>query len=439
MKRHSKLRTQLAAASVGMSLLLVAQASKAASIGQTHIHSQQHEPLLASIDIHDIDSADFAVAIASESTYQQMGLNNTAPIRVEFVKKSSNSGALILTSNTPISEPFADVVLIVNNQGRTQSVPTTLLLPLEKQAPHLNTTSAIHLNEQALPLSDINKQADTDKQRQAQQQASMLTHHVQVRSPLPSSYNNNAPTLEPNDDFEPLLLSNHLVPPLLESNTADASLALSAPTDNTLNINNNRNNRYLAQRVESDSDNLFVDKADDYQPLQVFAKTPPQLFSESVKELSNVDHTQSQLVVLNPVSNDNQPSKHTKHGSFKPLIVSQQIPPPIVTTIPAHNTFEPLEIISATAPVIYNNVDSGSMDTKRLAQMDTNATVLIVKRTITHLPPNIIDFSTDLESTDNHVSVVNVKVMRHLKQMAKPKSDQVLVPNNRNVIYSNRI
>lgn len=202
MMRHSKLRTQLAVASVGMSILLVAQASEAASIGQTHIHSLQNEPLLASIDISNIDPKDFSVSIASNSIYQQMGLDSDTPINVKFVKKTTNSGSLLLTSSTPISEPFADVVLIVNDKGRAKSVPKTLLLSLDKQNRPIKSFSEI-----TSPLLSVTK-FKTDKN-----ETPLLTQQVQVRSPLYASNRNDSA-----DNFKPLsVIKNYTPPPLFDN------------------------------------------------------------------------------------------------------------------------------------------------------------------------------------------------------------------------------
>ena len=112
--------------------LLVTSQLYAATIGTTHVNSIQYEPLSATIDVSDIDADNFSVALANQQTYQHMGLSARPTMSVSFVRSSPNSGKVVITTSAPLSEPFADVVLTVNDAGSQNIVPKTLLLPLGK-------------------------------------------------------------------------------------------------------------------------------------------------------------------------------------------------------------------------------------------------------------------------------------------------------------------
>jgi len=113
-------------------LLPVAQA---ATMGKTIITSAQHEPLTASITVTDINAKDFAASLASPVVYQQMGLTPTASMAVRFVATSATTGQLLINTSQPVSMPFADVVLAINDNGQRNVVPKTLLMPLGNNVP----------------------------------------------------------------------------------------------------------------------------------------------------------------------------------------------------------------------------------------------------------------------------------------------------------------
>lgn len=102
----------------------------AINLSQADIKSAQHEPLSATITVSDIDANNFNVSLATPDIYQQMGLSADANISVNFIPTSDTSGRITLTSKTPISTPFADVVLNLNNNGEQVIEPQTLLMPL---------------------------------------------------------------------------------------------------------------------------------------------------------------------------------------------------------------------------------------------------------------------------------------------------------------------
>ncbi|WP_227430015.1 hypothetical protein [Psychrobacter sp. I-STPA6b] len=122
----------LAKLSAVISLLLTGNTLYAANIGSTQVNSNQYEPLSATIDISDIDPDNFSVSLADNSTYRELGLNSKSTMSARFVKTGANSGRVIITTSTPLADPFADVVLTVNDNGNQKVIPKTLLLPLDK-------------------------------------------------------------------------------------------------------------------------------------------------------------------------------------------------------------------------------------------------------------------------------------------------------------------
>lgn len=114
--------------SVGSAVLL--PAAQAATIGKTIITSAQYEPLAASIDISDVDATNFSASLANAAIYQQMGLTPTTSMSIQFVPTSATTGQVLISTSQPVSTPFTDVVLAINDSGQRKMVPKTLLMPL---------------------------------------------------------------------------------------------------------------------------------------------------------------------------------------------------------------------------------------------------------------------------------------------------------------------
>lgn len=112
-----------------------ATSAQAATIGKTMVASAQHEPLVASIMVTDIPAADFSASLANPAIYQQMGLTQTDSMRVHFTPTSETSGQVLITTSKPVSKPFADVVLTINDKGQRNVIPKTLLMPLNDSLP----------------------------------------------------------------------------------------------------------------------------------------------------------------------------------------------------------------------------------------------------------------------------------------------------------------
>ncbi len=116
--------------------------AQAATIGKTVVTSAQHEPLRASISVSDIRAADFSASLANPAIYQQMGLTPTDSMMVRFQPTSETSGQVYISTSKPVSKPFADIVLTINDQGQRNVVPKTLLMPLDASLP-IDTTKNI--------------------------------------------------------------------------------------------------------------------------------------------------------------------------------------------------------------------------------------------------------------------------------------------------------
>lgn len=119
--------------SVGYAALV--SSAQAATIGKTVVTSAQHEPLAASIVVSDIRAADFSASLANSTIYQQMGLAQTDSMTVRFKPTSATSGQVFITTSQPVSTPFADVVLNINDKGQRNVIPKTLLMPLNSRLP----------------------------------------------------------------------------------------------------------------------------------------------------------------------------------------------------------------------------------------------------------------------------------------------------------------
>lgn len=132
---------------------LSASSAYAITVGQATVQSEQHEPLVATIAVNNIDAKHFQASLASSTIYQQMGLEQTA-ITVQFVPTSDTAGQILLTSNQPISTPFADVILNIDNNGEQHIEPQTLLMPLPKNNTAVTVQPSIITadTEQNLPI-----------------------------------------------------------------------------------------------------------------------------------------------------------------------------------------------------------------------------------------------------------------------------------------------
>lgn len=118
-----------------ISYAALVSSAQAATIGKTVVISAQHEPLVASIMVTDIENTDFSASLANSAIYQQMGLTPTDSMIVRFHQTSATSGQVFITTTKPMSKPFADVVLAINDGNQRNVIPKTLLMPLNDSLP----------------------------------------------------------------------------------------------------------------------------------------------------------------------------------------------------------------------------------------------------------------------------------------------------------------
>ena len=118
-----------------ISYAALVSSAQAATIGKTVVISAQHEPLVASIMVTDIENTDFSASLANSAIYQQMGLTLTDSMIVRFHPTSATSGQVFITTTKPMSKPFADVILAINDGNQRNVIPKTLLMPLNDSLP----------------------------------------------------------------------------------------------------------------------------------------------------------------------------------------------------------------------------------------------------------------------------------------------------------------
>ena len=106
--------------------------AQAATLGKIVVTSEQHQPLVAIISVTDIHTEDFSASLANPVVYQQLGLIPTDSMSVHFVTTSADAGTMVISTTQPVSKPFADVVLSINEKGQRKIIPKTLLMPLHK-------------------------------------------------------------------------------------------------------------------------------------------------------------------------------------------------------------------------------------------------------------------------------------------------------------------
>lgn len=139
--------------SVGLAAII--PSAQAATIGNTIVSSAQHEPLNASISVTDIQASDFSASLANPVIYQQMGLTPTDSMKVRFQATSATSGKVLISTSKPVSNPFADLVLSINDSGQQNVVPKTLLMPLNDSLPINKTPKNIVKATQKLNLPSV--------------------------------------------------------------------------------------------------------------------------------------------------------------------------------------------------------------------------------------------------------------------------------------------
>lgn len=234
------------------SVALISSGAQAATIGKTVVTSAQHEPLAASIMVSNIEAANFSISLANPIVYQQMGLTPTPSMMVRFQPNSSNTGQLLINTTQPVSKPFVDIILTINDGDQRHVMPKTLLMPLYGSLPILTgNTTIVGAEDSNLAVVSANN-------------AKPLTVKQGLPPALMSSPNLLAPNIKVSTQAQPLILSTAVMPSLHMNNFIDN------PNANTINISalNTTPNKTMSATV-------IVDKPLDILNIQVRRQIKP--------------------------------------------------------------------------------------------------------------------------------------------------------------------
>ena len=208
-----------------VSYAALVSSAQAATIGKTVVTSAQHEPLAATITVTDIKTAGFSAGLANSAIYQQMGLTPTDSMTVRFQPTSATSGQVFITTSKPISKPFADVVLAINDGDQRNVIPKTLLMPLNDSLPIASSKNIITgAKKPNLPVvSTVNAQP--------------LTVRKGAPPPLLLSYDASKPTLNATKLPERMVQTPNIQVPIIQTPSIQASSAqIQVPSSQTKNI-----------------------------------------------------------------------------------------------------------------------------------------------------------------------------------------------------------
>ncbi|MGE6572716.1 type IV pilus assembly protein FimV [Psychrobacter namhaensis] len=328
--------------------------TQAATIGKTVVTSAQHEPLTASIMVTGIQAADFSASLASPVIYQQMGLTPTDSMTIRFTPTSATSGQVFISTSKPVSKPFADVVLAINDNGQRNVVPKTLLMPLSDSLP-IDTTKHIVTGAKKPNLPSVSASV-----------AKPLTVREGAPPPLISAPSRQASSIQtPTVTATPQ--SNHLAyaPSRLDSGRlADARLN----SDNsavTIRTNNGANNTD-SNSVQRAAHNQTGDKTD--------VNDAATISGEALVKSSNTPTTvttNKPLDVLNiQVTRQIQPSGQSEKGmvtTTPTLSAPEHSEANTLKTVSASNV--PASTVEAATP----NVVRSSSSTNTIAANSTTA------------------------------------------------------------------
>ncbi|MDZ4260951.1 MAG: FimV/HubP family polar landmark protein, partial [Pseudomonadota bacterium] len=117
-------------------MVMPSAAVYALGMGEIEVHSALNEPLKAQIRLLSTTAAELSalrVALASNEAFSRMGIERTAALRdLRFGVVTQGAGAPYITilSDTPIREPFLDLILMASwSNGQLMREYTLLLDP----------------------------------------------------------------------------------------------------------------------------------------------------------------------------------------------------------------------------------------------------------------------------------------------------------------------
>ena len=381
--------------SVGTAVIL--PAAQAATMGKTVITSVQHQPLTASITVTGIRSADFSASLASPVVYQQLGLIPMASMSVSFMATSATTGTVVISSTQPISMPFTDVVLALNDQGQRQVIPKTLLLPLAtsllaKQSSVISAT-AQHADPSTLIVNahTANPLIVRRGAPPALSSSSSVEPLINTNKAIALPINNITLSSEPKTNSPQILVASRKAPPPLFSNSEpvelvyNASLAIDPPVKNSpaLAESNTSRPQTVANNRQVSPSALVTSKPalpmpeivepvfDTSQPIELLVKKRLSLAESntSSQQLLTNNHQLSLPLfatpkIIEPVFKVSQPIElpvkkspslaASKTSSPQILVASRQAPPPLFATSkpvePIFNASQPIELLIKKSP-----------------------------------------------------------------------------------------
>ena len=399
--------------------------AQAATIVKTVVTSAQHEPLAASIVVTDIRAADFSASLANPAIYQQMGLTKTDSMMVRFTPTSATSGQVIITTSQPVSKPFADVVLTINDKGQSNIVPKTLLMPLDDGLP-MNTSTNINTGAKKPNLPRVS--ASTAKPLTLRRGAppplvptSSLpvvhpsTNELMVKKSVPS-VQIQAPTVAASTGnsltYAPSRLDNGRLTDKANSATQQSSVGVnsieSTANDRLNNIDtaNHANNRQAAVAVDKSA---MTDKQLDILNIQVTRQIQPR----SEKDVSAVVAS-----TLKPTSN----------SDAAPIIAStSNIPANIASSeTKAHNNAESVASADSSASAQYQvqRNDSLWMIAQQIAQENNLNVQTVMKQIQSQNPDAFINSDAGQLKADAKLSLPSYDVIPSQKKLEAAISAQ---------------
>lgn len=260
--------------------------AQAATIGKTVVISAQHEPLVASIMVTDIENTDFSASLANSAVYQQMGLTSTDSMIVRFHPTSATSGQVFITTTKPMSKPFADVVLAINDGNQRNVIPKTLLMPLNDSLPIATSKNIVTgAKKPNLPVVSTTN-------------AQPLTVRKGAPPPLLSSDSSKS-TLKAATSPERTVQSPHIRVPVIQTPSAQATtissgLATAAATMTQSNITT-----YAPSRLENGRLNNPIDRKNNSVMAGTNKDNDVGLTASSNSTLSATSGTDKQFDILN--------------------------------------------------------------------------------------------------------------------------------------------
>lgn len=166
-------------------------------IADSVIHSQQQQPLQATLLVTKPASASVLVAEANTAKYIQLNLSHPDHLTVKFEPIDANHGNIILSTSQPIKAPFVDVVLNIRIADTAIQLVKTLLLP----------QSNPKISNAPIPSNNLTQNLPSNNSYSASNLTAWQANNPQsmsTKKTLPSAKNNTHTinyTVKPNDSL----------------------------------------------------------------------------------------------------------------------------------------------------------------------------------------------------------------------------------------------